>query len=146
MDSRQKKTTILVGLLAVVFAGVLMVTLGGLGRKKVDPVKADPAPTDSTANVQSQMLQQWRIPEPLPAELRDPMRPQAGPTEADPAAASGQMIVKGIVFSRNNSSAIVDGEIVRQGQTVNGAKVVAISKDAVEFEKDGRRWTQHVQR
>ena len=74
------------------------------------------------------------------------MRPQAGQTEADAAAASGQMIVKGIVYSRDNPSAIVDGEIVREGQTVNGVKIVAISKDSVEFEKDGRRWTQHVQR
>lgn len=146
MDPRQKKMTIMVAVLAVVFAGVLTVSLGGLGQKSQEaaPAAAD-EPTAVKPAVKS--LQEWQMPEPLPAELRNPMAPQAAQRNAGTDDAQpGQMIVKGIVFSKTNPTAIIGEKIVSQGETVNGATVVTITRDSVEFEKDGRRWVQPVQR
>jgi hypothetical protein len=40
--------------------------------------------------------------------------------------------------------AMVDGVIVREGDTINGAKVVKIYKDKVEFEKNGKKFTKQM--
>ncbi len=52
--------------------------------------------------------------------------------------------IKGILYSEENPSAIIGTEIVHEGATVSGATVVKINKDSVEFERDGKRWTQKV--
>jgi len=38
--------------------------------------------------------------------------------------------------------AVIRGQVVHQGDTVGGVKIFKIHKDEVEFEKDGKRWTQ----
>jgi hypothetical protein len=55
-----------------------------------------------------------------------------------------KVALKGILYSEGNSSAIIDGKIVKEGDIINGIKVVKINKDTVEFEKDGERWTQRT--
>jgi type II secretory pathway component PulC len=57
----------------------------------------------------------------------------------------GGLIVKGIVYSEDSSFAIIGTEIVHEGGTVSGATVVKINPDSVEFEMNGKRWTQKVQ-
>jgi len=52
--------------------------------------------------------------------------------------------VTGIVYGGDKPSAMVSGEIVREGDTIFGVKVVKIFKDRVEFEKDGKKWRQKV--
>lgn len=143
IDPRQKKMAILVGILVVVFGTVLFISLGGVGRKKSTSTAAAPE-TTSIKPAESPTLQQWQIPEPLPAQMRDPMQPAANLTSQTDER-TGEMTVTGIVFSQHNPSAIVHGKIVRQNDTVNGVTVVSISKDSVEFEKDGKRWVQQVQ-
>jgi type II secretory pathway component PulC len=54
-----------------------------------------------------------------------------------------QVKLTGILYS-DNPSAIVDGEIVKEGDMINGAKVIKIHRDKVEFEKDGEKWTKRV--
>ena len=49
----------------------------------------------------------------------------------------------GILYS-DNPLAIVDGEMAKEGDTINGTKVVKIHRGEVEFEKDGEKWTQQV--
>lgn len=55
-----------------------------------------------------------------------------------------QLALNGILYSEDSPSAIVGNKIVKEGDTVNGAKVIKINKDTVEFEKDGRTWTQKL--
>ena len=38
--------------------------------------------------------------------------------------------------------AVVNGNIVREGETLDGMQVVAIEKDGVIFNEKGRRWKQ----
>lgn len=58
-------------------------------------------------------------------------------------------LVVGIVFSEYNPSAVVGDLIVHEGDTIQGdtfipVKVVKIYKDRIEFEKNGKNWTQQV--
>lgn len=53
--------------------------------------------------------------------------------------------VTGILFSNDRPSAIIGYRIVHEGETIHDVQVVKIHKDKVEFEKDGRRWTQTIQ-
>jgi len=84
----------------------------------------------------------WQTPAPYPQDLRDPMKEGSG---SSPTAVSGDVVVRGIVWSEDNPAAVVGTAVVYQGQTVNGATIVRISRDSVEFEKDGKKWTQSVE-
>ena len=57
----------------------------------------------------------------------------------------GGLVVRGILFSRDNPSAVVGTEVVHEGDKVLGATIVRINKDSVEFEKNGERWSQRVE-
>ena len=86
----------------------------------------------------------WQVPPPYPTTLRDPMK--FGPVEpvTEPGQ-TGDFTVKGIIYSEENPSAIVGIEIVHVGSKVAGATVTKINKDDVEFEINGKKWTQKVQ-
>ena len=53
-------------------------------------------------------------------------------------------VVTGISYAEEDPSAIVGYDIVREGDMIHGVRVVKIYRDKVEFEKDGKRWTQGV--
>jgi hypothetical protein len=59
-------------------------------------------------------------------------------------------VVTGILFidikdaGMLGSSIVVDGKILRKGEAIHGAEVVAIEKFFAEFEKNGVRWIQKV--
>jgi len=53
-------------------------------------------------------------------------------------------MVTGIIYNMENPSAIVHGEIVHEGDTVNGYKVLKIHRREVELEKDGKTLTKRV--
>ena len=57
---------------------------------------------------------------------------------------SNKGLVRGIVYSDDSGSALIDDTIVRAGGTINGVKVVRVHAGGVDFEKAGRRWTQKV--
>ncbi len=84
----------------------------------------------------------WPVPEAYPENLRDPTK--FGTSHQGPAG-SGELIVKGIVYSSDNPSAVVGDTIAHEGDEVFGARVVKINKDSVEFEAEGKRFTQKVQ-
>lgn len=53
-------------------------------------------------------------------------------------------VVTGILSSEDNPSAVINGEIVYEGSYIGDIKVVSISKEGAEFEKNGKRWKQQV--
>jgi type II secretory pathway component PulC len=73
---------------------------------------------------------------------------QLGPVKIETdQAESGNLIklsVKSILYSEDGSSAVIDNRIVHEGERVRGAKVMKINKDTVEFEMNGKTWTQEV--
>ncbi|MHC4553028.1 MAG: hypothetical protein ACYSUT_09745 [Planctomycetota bacterium] len=152
MDPKQKKMTIMVGVLSVVFGLVLFISLGGLGGASVQAADNTNTENETTTVKNDVEPLQWHTPAPLPEQLRDPMKPapkkvvrNAGQTATAGGGVSG-LVVKGIVFSKTNPTAIINEKIVAQGETVNGVSIVKIGREEVEFEQNGNRWTQTVQR
>lgn len=46
------------------------------------------------------------------------------------------------IFPQDVYGTVVDWRLLREGDRIDGVTVVKIYKDRVEFEKDGKRWTQ----
>jgi len=137
----QRKHMVMVVSIPIMFVVVLFV-FGRLffqsGVKGKSTKDTDKAASSSDPNAQIG----WQRPAPYPQDLRDPMKEWS---VWSPTAASGDIVVRGIVWSEDNPAAVVGTAVVYQGQTVNGATIVRISRDSVEFEKDGKKWTQGVQ-
>jgi hypothetical protein len=51
-------------------------------------------------------------------------------------------MVSGIAVRQNNRTAVVHGEVVREGETVDGCKILRIYPDRVVMEKDGQRFSR----
>ena len=61
-----------------------------------------------------------------------------------PQGAQGYGMVKGVLCVTDDSSALIDEHIVKEGETIYGVKVVKIDRDAVEFSKYRKTWRQRV--
>lgn len=150
LDARQKKMAGLVGILGVVFGVVVFISLGGVGQSQA---KAADGTTDNQtvqAPASKKSAQDWKTPQPLPADLRDATSTAFKQTDStgdtSVTSGSGDLVVRGIVFSQNKPSAIINGEILTEGQSINGVTIVRITKEAVEFKSNDKQWTQQVQR
>jgi hypothetical protein len=86
----------------------------------------------------------WQVPQPIPANLRNPMVFGAVSTTGKETAEGP--VVKGIVYSEDNPCAVVGDRIVSAGDTVAGATVVKINPDSVDFAMGDKKWTQKVER
>ena len=71
--------------------------------------------------------------------LSDPTRPYAVSARVPIAAPSFK--VNAIIVSADRRVAIVNGQRVVTGGSVNGARVIVIEKDHLILEKDGKRIT-----
>lgn len=69
---------------------------------------------------------------------------QAPPATGPVAKSSNRGLVRGIVYSEDRGSALIDETLVRTGAIIDGVKVVNIHTGGVEFEKADQRWTQKV--
>lgn len=137
--ARQKTMTILVPVLSIALIFVLIRVFSTPSRKTTKTPGF--GPSNAIASV-GNYKSDWQIPEPWPANLRDPM--QFGSATTTPGESS-KLIVKGIVYSEDNRSAVIGTQIVREGDTISNATVIKINKNSVEFEMDGKKWTQDVQ-
>jgi len=54
-------------------------------------------------------------------------------------------LITGILYSEDKPSAVIGNRIVYEGDTLHGINVVKIYKEKVEFEKNGKRWTQPIE-
>ncbi len=64
-----------------------------------------------------------------------------GVVESKEIVSKNGLILSCIVLS-DNPCAIVNGQIVKVGDVIDGTKVVKIEKEQVEFSRDGQSWTQ----
>jgi len=74
---------------------------------------------------------------------RNPMQFVLAKTAEDE---TGKLIVKGILYTEDNPSAVIGNKIVREGDEVLGATIIKINENSVEFEINGKKWVQKVQR
>jgi len=136
--ARQKATVVLVPLMFIGMVLAFYKVLGGGPGKTTEIKEIKP----SNAIAASAGMIDWQIPEAFPTTLRDPM--QFGKVPTDTQTDTDNIEIKGILYSEENPSAIIGTEIIHEGGTVSGATVVKINKDSVEFERDGKKWTQKV--
>jgi hypothetical protein len=89
----------------------------------------------------------WKEPDPYPENLRDPMVIGAM-SHVQPGANGGpnsaMLWVRGIIVS-DQSSAIVNGQIVCEGDAVDGVTVVKIAQEYVEFKLKDKTWKQEIE-
>ncbi len=145
---KQKATVVMMPLLFIVL--IFMLFRGGVFGTSAGHTEASAEEAASGVGTAGDNTKiDWEIPEPYPTTLRDPMRlipveiPQTEQTETEKII---ELIVKSILYSEDNSSAVIGNSIVHEGETIRGVSVIKISKDGVEFEMNGKRWTQKVQR
>lgn len=53
-------------------------------------------------------------------------------------------LLASILYSDKNSSVVIDGVILHEGDMIHGVKVVRIHEDTVELEKEGQKWQQKL--
>lgn len=138
--TRRKITALIVPVLFVILVLVLMRTFRVTSPSADTPFVAKSPRAAATAASNIEIA--WQVPPLYSATPRDPMKLgllTAGRT------ASGGLVVRGIAHDQDRPYAIIGTEIVQEGQTILGATVVKINRSTVEFEKDGKRWTQQVQ-
>ena len=85
----------------------------------------------------------WPVPRKYPESLRDPML--LGAMQEVVTQTPGVLVVKGITYSEDRKFAVIGTETFKEGDMVQGATIIKINPNSVEFEKDGKRWTQEVQ-
>lgn len=145
--AKQKAMVVMMPLLFI--ALIFMLFRGGVFGTSAGHTEASTEDTASgvvTAGANTKI--DWEIPAPYPTTLRDPMRlvpveiPQTEQTETEKTI---ELIVKSILYSEDNPSAVIGGRIVHEGEKIRDVSIIKISKDSVEFEMNGKRWTQKVQ-
>jgi hypothetical protein len=128
---------------------VVVLVFGRLLLKSGSKSKTSENDTEISSVTQQTKID-WKQPEVYPEGLRDPMkRSYRQPvtttvTNIEPTTADSGIVVRGIAWSEDNPAVIVGTEIYYQGQVVHDAKIIKINTDSVEFEKDGKTWTQKV--
>lgn len=137
-SSKPKKMVILVPTLSIILIVVLFKVLSTPSRGTNQSKGFGPTGAAAASNG----LINWRIPDPYPTSLRDPMQ-FGSATIAQPE--SGKLIVKGIVYSEDSPSAVINDQILHQGDKILDVTVVKININSVDFEINGKKWTQEVQ-
>ena len=150
--TRQKVMVLLVPILAVALILMLKNAIGPSSPARRKPVP--PKPVGAATISQSDTEIVWAKPEAYLPGLRDPMELTAGmkaQLKADAAApqppviGAGPLAVKGILYSEDNPSAVIGAQIAHIGDEIAGAIIVNITKNAIEFERDGKTWTQTIE-
>lgn len=136
--TRQKMMVVLVPALFIILIFVFIRVFSTPSRAVATTAKLEPI--DAVASSNNKI--DWQIPVLYPATLRDPMQ-FGSVTTAE--TGTGRLVVKGIIYSEDKPAVVIGTEIVRQGDKVLGATIVKINKNSVEFEMNGKKWTQKVQ-
>jgi hypothetical protein len=148
-DRRQKVMMALIPVLAVAMVGLLKHPLGA--RPATLAAAAPLGEAVRTAVPEVEIA--WEIPTPYEPGGRDPMQstppPAAMAVENDPTIIRPteppvDLIVTGILYSEDRPSAIVNTQVVYEGQQIAGATVEQIDREGVRFERNGRKWKQPV--
>lgn len=73
--------------------------------------------------------------------LQDPTQPLQESSGKKGVIRSVEFVVDSILVSKRRRIAVINGEMLVEGDTVDGFKVIAINPASVDVGKDGRRWT-----
>jgi hypothetical protein len=147
-SNRQKLVTWLIPVLVIALVVVLKHPLSARSAAKA----TGGPPLRVTGPVSADVQIAWEVPSPYDLAGRDPMKGTTPPVvaveDSGTAAAATtplvELVVTGILYSPDNPAAIVDTQVVHEGEQISGATVEKIEKDGIQFERNGRRWKQTV--
>ncbi len=131
--------------MVVVLAGAFIVILGnafGLFDKKVNTATEAAGTNDNNNTIitaTKNKVVDWEKPALYPKTMRNPM--VLGSTMV---LSSGDLTVKGILFSSDSPSVLIGTRIYREGDSIDEIIIVKIHKDSVDFKKGTEKWNQKV--
>ena len=144
-SNSRKQTTmvILVIALSILLFFLLFKPFNRSSYTITDPGVVRPAAIKSSAQANAaSVLIKWQIPEPYPANIRDPMLMSS---QQQFYSETWKPNLVGLVYNEIQKYAIIGTDILQEGEEVNGVKIIKINKDSVEFERNGQKWKQEVQ-
>lgn len=140
---KNKKMIILMPVLIIVLIFVVTRAFKQPASASADGILLSAKTTEAAKTVGSMLKINWKIPDLIPASLRDPMK-------ACSSSASKQtpdnIVIKGILYSTEKPSVLIDNKILHQGDKVGSSTIIKINKKEVEFELNGKTWTQSIQK
>lgn len=141
-SSRQKAGIILF----IVFSTALVIVLARpyLTPNNNPAVSRTTRNTDAGNSVRANVEINWPMPPVYSADLPDPM--YLGPRKQKKVETRNGLVVRGISYSEDRKFAVIGTETKQEGDTIQGITIVEITPNSVVFEKDGKRWTQIVER
>jgi hypothetical protein len=143
-SSRQKAGIILFILFS---SALVIVLLRSYLPTPGNPPSPQPGATEDNGNatMANNIEIDWPVPSVYSANLRDPMN-LGSPRQIIVETAEG-VVVRGIVVSEDRKYAVIGTKYLQEGGIVPGTKirVKTINPNSVEFEEDGKKWTQKVQ-
>jgi len=142
-SSRQKTSIILFVLLST---ALVIVLARPYLTSRINPATSGTDGKTDTGNSNRANIEiDWPMPPVYSAKLRDPM--ELGSRQQIRIETSDGLIVKGIVVGENRKHAVIGTHTVPEGDVVPGTKirVKKINVNSVEFEEDGKTWTQEVE-
>jgi hypothetical protein len=103
-----------------------------------------PSGASSERSTSAEIKVAWPLPPVYSEDLRDPMI--LGKTPPPPPSPR-DVVVRGIVVSEDRKYAVIGTNYLQEGGIVPGTniKVKKINPNSVEFEEDGKVWTQKVE-
>ena len=140
-----RKTLAFVGGLFVIVIVVILWSRILSGSSPISATKISVAKVTTVPSTEAVI--NWTTPELYPTMLRDPMEMQPSPQPTGDTN-SVPFVIKSIVYVNDNpqaSTAMINGQMFREGQSVNGATIVRIDPKSVEFTANGKNWKQQVQ-
>jgi hypothetical protein len=151
--TKQKAMVIMMPILAIIMIFVFRQVLSK-APQKTKGTEIDDTPA-AASNADSGNEIDWQIPEPITIITRDPTQLpdesntlNGGENAEQNGTANGQnhgvIMIRDIVFSHDKPSAVIGSQIVYVGDKINGAIIMKINKDSIEFEKNGEKWEQNV--
>jgi len=140
---RNRKLFVLAAVIILFWTGVIVRPYFSEKKKKNNASKNTVSAKEIADADSKDATVEWPVPEQIGDNIRN-ITVSGG--RAVSSASSGSFVVKGILFTEDNSSAIIGRSIVHTGEQIGGATIVGITKKTVEFEKDGKRWVQKVEK
>ncbi len=146
-STKQKATVLMMPVLFIVLL-IIMFKGGvfGTSARKTEAGEENNASSVAVASLNDKI--DWELPVPYSTKLRDPMSlapvviNQTG-TQTEPTV---KLIVKSILYSEDKSSAVIGNRILHEGDQIQNVNIIKINRDNVEFEMNGNKWAQKVQR
>jgi hypothetical protein len=133
------------------FAGFLTITvlicLLVLACTKKQDENQPPQPPDNTTTSEPN---EPNSPAPQEPPFADRITGEIETDSNEPELTEGQIdipappgLILAIAYS-DKPAVLIGKELLSEGDTIQGVKVIKIDRDIVEFEKNGRRWTQQA--